>query len=965
MKKLLFLLLFIGNLYGQTTVNYVVNNNLIANPERGFYHNISTGLITTTYPLLSQATLTTYRTTEKISVIQRVFYLNQFTSAAISTAYLNNIQTDLNTIRNSGLKVIVRFAYSKSTTATPIDATKAIILQHIAQVGPILTANKDVIVSYQYGWIGAWGETYYSSQLTEFGTGDYTAYTNLQYANRKEVLDAMLVSVPSEIPVQVRYVYSKQKMYPLGNSRIGFYNDAFLNQWGDSGTFLVSGALGVPSTADKNYFIASSLTAPITGETDGINSPRTDCTNAMYEMNLYNWSLLNKDYLAANITNWQTNGCYTDIESNLGYKFELFNSTFNKIGNNLNININGINVGYSFPFKTKQVYFVFRNNLSGLEYFFLSTANANTWVNNFAITDLIDVSSLPIGNYSSFMWIPDANLTSRAEYCIQIANNSMWEPLTGYNNLNQTLVITTTTICPTTTWDGTSWDNGQPASTVTAIIDGPYDTSNDGAIDCCSLIVNSSLIITTGEYCNVYKDITINGSLLVKSGGSLIPVSDSCISTGEVTVERKTPSIKRYDYTYWGSPVNTFIGNSLFPSKWEPNHTYTFKTSNFYDVETKYQNTFISNAPDGQDDNGDAWQNTTVSDYMVPGKGYAAMIKSLVPLSIYGVQTVLFTGRLNTGVITIPIELSINNLNNNDDLNLVSNPYSAAINSNDLIDINTNLNNISGTLYFWTHTNTLSTTYTGLELLNFSVNDYAKYTKLGGITATFGGKKPSNVIGSCQGFLVEAENNTNLIFTPSLMSKAYVNSTAVSFFKSTQEKKVWLNINNAEQLFSQQLIGYNSETTTDYNIGWDSRVMDIKTLIKFYSIKNDIKYDVTARGEFSSQDVVKLGFSTEVSDFYTISIDSIVGIPNVYIKDNGVIHSFPYMFHTGPGEYNDRFELVYETLLATNIPKEKERIINITTYDVYGRKLLTLPKNQILIQVITTNKGTFTKKIVL
>ena len=131
------------------------------------------------------------------------------------------------------------------------------------------------------------------------------------------------------------------------------------------------------------------------------------------------------------------------------------------------------------------------------------------------------------------------------------------------------------------------------------------------------------------------------------------------------------------------------------------------------------------------------------------------------------------------------------------------------------------------------------------------------------------------------------------------------------------------------------------------------------------SIKNDIKYDVTARGEFSSQDVVKLGFSTEVSDFYTISIDSIVGIPNVYIKDNGVIHSFPYMFHTGPGEYNDRFELVYETLLATNIPKEKERIINITTYDVYGRKLLTLPKNQILIQVITTNKGTFTKKIVL
>ncbi len=139
-------------------------------------------------------------------------------------------------------------------------------------------------------------------------------------------MDAMINSFPLDIPLQLRYIYAKQKMY--GNAyigRIGFYNDAFLAQDGDAGTFLASGN-NPPSIADINYWVTNTTNLPVTGETNAVNAPRTNCDNTLLELNGYNWSLLNKDYLLANITNWQTQGCFTDIQKYLGYRFQLNNS---------------------------------------------------------------------------------------------------------------------------------------------------------------------------------------------------------------------------------------------------------------------------------------------------------------------------------------------------------------------------------------------------------------------------------------------------------------------------------------------------------------------------------------------------------------------------------------------------------------------------------------------------------------
>jgi len=90
---------------------------------------------------LNEGNLLSIRLNSNISLIHRTFYLENFINSPISQSYLGNIQTDLDRIRNAGLKVIIRFAYSNedpSTTKRPKDASKARILEHISQLKPIL-----------------------------------------------------------------------------------------------------------------------------------------------------------------------------------------------------------------------------------------------------------------------------------------------------------------------------------------------------------------------------------------------------------------------------------------------------------------------------------------------------------------------------------------------------------------------------------------------------------------------------------------------------------------------------------------------------------------------------------------------------------------------------------------------------------------------------------------------------------
>jgi hypothetical protein len=534
-----------------------------------------------------------------------------------------------------------------------------------------------------------------------------------------------------------------------------------------------------------------------------------------------------------------------------------------------------------------------------------------------------------------------------------------------------------------TTWNGSVWSNGNPNVTTNAIINGNLTTN---FIDCCGLTVNNGFTLTIKKYCNVQGNITVNptATLLVRADAKLV-FTNNTTSTGNVTIDRDTNDLKQFDYTYWSSPVNTTLGDALLPTSWEPNWTFTFNTPTYYDVETTYMGTLWSNIPDGQDDNQNVWIHTSPTDTMVPGKGYASMVLSIPATGTYPrVETVSFIGPLNTGNISIPLELSENTSSDLDDFNLVGNPYPSAINSDQFID--NNIANISGTLYFWTHTDTMSSSYSGLAMYNFSTNDYAKYTKLGGIGAVFGGVTPTNVVGSCQGFLVEAESTNNLVFTPILMSKAYDNTTGISFFKTANRQRsknnLWLSMTDGG-LYSQQLIGYNGSTDLDYNKGWDSRILDTRISIKFYSIESDIKYDIQARGQFDDDDLVHLGYFSAIDGTFTIQIDKKQGDmkeQDVYLYDKSfdIWHdlSEPYTFNTITGRFDNRFFIKYKNPEEDDEVHEydTDKIIfnnqKIEVYDLFGRQIKTiegnnledLPSGQILILKIYNEDKVITKK---
>jgi hypothetical protein len=250
-------------------------------------------------------------------------------------------------------------------------------------------------------------------------------------------MDRMTSSFDASIPLQLRYVFAKQKMY--GNTfvgRIGFYNDSFLGTYGDSGTFNVSSKFGTPTTTDITYWQNATVNNPVSGESNMVNIPRTDCSNTIIEMDRYNWSLINKDYFPTVITNWQTNGCFTTIQKSIGYDFRLNTSN---ITNGV-ITINMGNYGYANLFKDRKAFLVCKNTTTNVNYSFLIDNNIkNIRTTNYTITTNLASLGLPVGSYKLFLNLPDP-LISNKLYSIQTSNLNTWTT-EGFNDLLRTYTV--------------------------------------------------------------------------------------------------------------------------------------------------------------------------------------------------------------------------------------------------------------------------------------------------------------------------------------------------------------------------------------------------------------------------------------------------------------------------------------------------------------------------------------------
>lgn len=422
---------------GQEKVTYTASNEVFTNPERGFMH---TWQVNSEGAAITAASLNNLKK-ENVSLILRLYYLEKFKTTALSQTQLDLIKTDFSRLRDAGLKCVLRFAYTDAQDGS--DASVAVISGHLDQLKPILEENKDVIAFVQAGFVGAWGEWYYTTnQLTT-------------PANKKLILDKLLESFPKEIKIQVRTPKIKQDFvatttamdatvgYGTTNTaRLGFHNDCFMASVDDYGTYQ-------NVTTEKTYVSNEALFVPTGGETcPPTNVPVASCSIAEKEMTLLKWTYLNLDYYGPVLQEWRNNNCFTDFERKLGYRLALATSSIKKevtLNGTLEFNALINNSGFAPVYNTKNAFLIFRSTANGTVY----KKKLNFDVRKVAprvsydLKESVSLSDIPAGSYELLLKIEDSSskLSDRPDYSIRLANTGVWEAATGFNKLSQTVII--------------------------------------------------------------------------------------------------------------------------------------------------------------------------------------------------------------------------------------------------------------------------------------------------------------------------------------------------------------------------------------------------------------------------------------------------------------------------------------------------------------------------------------------
>jgi hypothetical protein len=419
-----------------TNVRYATSDEVIANPERGFTHYTETHWSPdgSAYTPLDGQKLTTWRTTEAVTLVYRVFYLGGLVDRdVVDPAFLGAVAADMATARAAGVKLVVRFAYSPDDGR---DAPAARAAGHVRQLAPVLNAASDVVLVLQAGFVGRWGEWYYSDSYASNPSRPWEL-TDADWARRGQVLDALLDATSSDIYVQVRYPAIVSRLVDRADAgRVGVHNDCFLASDTDMGTFA--------SADERTWLATASATVPVGGETCGPYGTRSQWGTAATELARYHWSFLNVDFHRSVLDSWGQAGLATTARS-LGYRLRLVSGAFPataRPGQTVRMELTLTNDGYAAPLTRRPVHVVFGTGPTAV-----------------AVPVAVDVRGLAPGATKTFrvdvpvpaaagpkalsLALPDdaASLAGNPAYSVRLANQGLWDPATGRNDLRHVLTI--------------------------------------------------------------------------------------------------------------------------------------------------------------------------------------------------------------------------------------------------------------------------------------------------------------------------------------------------------------------------------------------------------------------------------------------------------------------------------------------------------------------------------------------
>jgi len=516
------------------------------------------------------------------------------------------------------------------------------------------------------------------------------------------------------------------------------------------------------------------------------------------------------------------------------------------------------------------------------------------------------------------------------------------------------------------------------------------DVKNNGVL---RLYPSNNLTITD----NIIVGAT--GTLNMENSSNLVQISNVA-NTGNI-IMRRTANIRRQDYVYWSSPVASFANSAVSPGT---NLGYQYKWLPTTAGINNFGNWTLSN------------------ETMVLGKGYCLRGPDAFSLTALTNYTASFTGVPNNGNISIPISRGTWNggtystgvsttlgTNDDDNWNLVGNPYPSSIHAIKFLTLNPN---IAGFVNIWTHgtlpSSAIADPFYNNYIYNYTPSDYITYNSAG---ASSGPGVFNGFINAGQGFFVSmlhtsAATTENLIFDNTLRRDVPTGNTYNNnqFFKTggdTKDKdsdelekhRIWFDLVGPTGNNVRSLLGY-IETATDGKDRLFDAFASEKLSFNIFSFTEDEPMVIQGRKlPFDNNDKVTIGVTTPQDGLYKIALSSLDGLfldpnQNIYLEDKllNVIFNLkeaPYSFITNKGTVKDRFVLrfnkpenskeivnqltVYDNNILT-VESGKLKIKNIQIFDILGKELLT--KNNVnnttfLVNNLTRSNSVLVVKVTL
>ncbi|MBR1706035.1 MAG: DUF4832 domain-containing protein [Bacteroidales bacterium] len=429
-------------------VSYVEDTDNFCNPERGLYvPNIfyfRNGRVPS--PSTPAALRNIRRSGKTFSYSE--FYIMEFVDKDLSEEALQSIRSTLEAHRTAGVKTIVRFAYSDGYAESdhPWDATLVQTLRHVEQLKPLFQEYADIIYVVQYGFVGSWGEGYYTDNY------GMNPRTDEDYKPRRALMAALLDAVPVSRQVAVRYAGYKRGILgttladtitaatafgPGDIARVAAFNDCFVSSSDDVGTY--------KSSADREMWAAETNYVSMGGETCDAPTAYCNCLSTYENLEKYHWTYLNEAYNKKTHNVWASEGCYDDIVKRLGYRFVLLGAAFDgdfRAGASWTLRLHFKNVGFASLINRRPLVWVLSNAADPSErYEIVSPKDPREWKGGHTY-EYAETLSLPAGlkagqTYRVSLWMPDEaeTLHDDPEFAVRLANEGVWDEATGLNVL--------------------------------------------------------------------------------------------------------------------------------------------------------------------------------------------------------------------------------------------------------------------------------------------------------------------------------------------------------------------------------------------------------------------------------------------------------------------------------------------------------------------------------------------------